>query len=105
MVEMPQGVRMLAWTLGEGRDPEEAGLQHLHETLAVAHAHGFVIDELAVARDGNRTGGDGELAAKGRGQATHFAALLAVGPSVLCLRNRRQGGQRNRACSGGEKAL
>lgn len=30
----------------------------LHKVLAVAHAHGFVIDELVVAGDRNRTGGD-----------------------------------------------
>jgi hypothetical protein len=39
----------LQYGLGDGRDPEEAGLLHLHEMLAVAHAHCFVIDELAGA--------------------------------------------------------
>ena len=91
--------------LGERSDPEEASLLHLHEVLAIAHAHGFVIDELAVAGDRNRTGGDRELPAKGRGYATHLATLLAVGPSVLWLRDGCQGGERNGACSGGEKAL
>jgi hypothetical protein len=45
----------LQYGRGDGRDPEEAGLLHQHEMLAVAHAH---CDELTGAGDRNRTGGD-----------------------------------------------
>ena len=41
--------------LGDGRDAEEAGLLDLHEMLPVPHADGLVVDELAVAGDGNGT--------------------------------------------------
>jgi hypothetical protein len=57
----------------------------LHEMLAVAHADGLVVDELAVAGDGDGSGGNGELLAEGRGNATHLAALLTVGAPVLWL--------------------
>jgi len=71
--------------LGDGGDAEERVLLDLGEVLAVAHADGFVVDELAVARDSDRGSGNGELAAKGSGEAAHFSALLAVGASVLSL--------------------
>ena len=72
--------------LGDGGDAEEAGLLDLHEMLAVAHADGLIVDELAVAGDGDGTGGDGELLAEGFGDAAHLATLLAGGTAVLGLR-------------------
>ncbi len=67
-------------------------LLDLHEVLAVAHADGLVVDELAVAGDGDGSGGDGELLAEGCGDAAHLAALLAVGTPVLRLREGFEGG-------------
>ena len=71
--------------LGDGGDAEEGVLLGLGEVLAVGHAYGFVVGELAVAGDGDGGGGDGELAAEGSGEAAHFAALLAVGAAELGL--------------------
>jgi hypothetical protein len=76
-------------------------LLDLHEMLAVAHADSLVVDELAVAGDGDGTGGDGELLAEGCGYAAHLAALLAVGTAVLGLRERFEGGDWDGCCRGG----
>src|SRR5450631_3378761 len=67
---------------GNGGDAEEAVLLDLGEVLTVGHAVGLIVDELAVARDGNGGGGDGVLAAEAFGDAAHLAALLAGGTAV-----------------------
>ncbi len=90
--------------LGDGGNAEEAGLLDLHEMPAVAHADGLVVDELAVAGDGDGTGGDGELLAEGCGHAAHLAALLAVGAAVLGLREGFEGGEWDSGRSGGGDA-
>lgn len=69
----------------EGGDAEEAVLLGLDEVLAVGHADRLIVDELAVAGDGDGGGRDGELLAEGSGDAAHLAALLAVGAAVLRL--------------------
>ena len=70
---------------GDGSDAEEAVLLDLHEMLTVAHADGLIEDKLTVARDGDGGSGNGELPAKGPGDASHLAALLAGGTTVLRL--------------------
>ena len=70
----------------DGSDAEEAGLLDLGEMLSVAHPDGLVVDELAVAGDGDGRGGNGELPAEGGGDAAHLATLLTVGSPVLSLR-------------------
>jgi hypothetical protein len=85
--------------LGEGGDAKEGVLLGLHEMLAVGHADGLVVGELAVAGDGDGGGRDGELAAEGSGKAAHLAALLAVGAAVLAL---GESFARAEECGGGE---
>ena len=83
--------------LGDGGDAEEGVLLGLGEICAVDHAYGFVVDESAVAGDGDGGGRDGELAAELSGDAAHFAALLAVGASVCWLAE----GLGRESCGGG----
>ena len=53
---------------GDGRDAEEAGLLDLREMLAVAHADGLIVHELAVAGDGDGSGGNCRIAGGRRRQ-------------------------------------
>jgi hypothetical protein len=52
----------------------------------VGHADGLIVDELAVAGDGDGGGGDAELLAELPGETAHFATLLAGRTAVLGLR-------------------
>ena len=47
--------------LGDGGDAEEGVLLGLGEMLAVGHADGLVVDEVAVAGDGDGGGGDARI--------------------------------------------
>lgn len=53
--------------------------------LAVSHAGGLIVDELAVTRDGDGCGGDRELLTKLAGDSSHLATLLAAGTTELRL--------------------
>jgi hypothetical protein len=64
----------------------------------VSHADGFVVDELAVAGDGDGGGGDSELLAELSGDATHLSAMLAGGASVSRL---GEGFGDRQGCGGG----
>ncbi len=71
-------------------------LLHLHETLTVPHAHGLIVGKLPVAGDGNRGSRNGKVAAEGSGEATHLAALLAIGTAELRLSKRLGNGHNPR---------
>ena len=86
--------------LGDGGDAEEGVLLGLIETGFVGHAGGLVVDEAAVAGDGDGGGRDGELAAEFGGEAAHLAALLAGRASVLGLREGFEGGEAYGGCGG-----
>ena len=73
----------------------------LGETRFVGHAGGLVVDEAAVARDGDGGGGDGELAAELCGEAAHLAALLSGRASVLGLCEGPEGGETYGRCGDG----
>jgi hypothetical protein len=54
--------------------------------LMVGNADGLVVDELAVAGDGDGSGRDRELLTEGSGDAAHLAALLTVGARIEAAR-------------------
>lgn len=69
--------------------------------LAVTHAVGLIVDELAIAGDRDGAGRHGELLAKRLGNSAHLAALLAVGSAILRLRENSASGDRESCCGGG----
>ena len=71
--------------LGDGGDAEEGVSLDLGVELAVTDADGLVVDELAVAGDGDRGCRDRELLAEPASDAAHFVALLAGGSVILRL--------------------
>ena len=69
-------------------DAEDAGLLGLQSFGAIHHAKRAVVNELAVAGDGDGGSGHGELLIESPDEATHFAAISsgeAVGSTLIVL--------------------
>ena len=65
--------------LGDAGDAKEVCGVYLKSVLFVSHSACLVVDELAVAGDGNGECGHGKLPAEGAGDAAHLPALSSVG--------------------------